>query len=260
MKKRICIIGLTQELVAEITQSFDGMFIHHESSVPQIIVDKGQLLVERNNGAGMLPVDKVIFHGIFPNDFDLLTGLSIWDGPCYPNAHAMMNCRLKLPCLARALKVSKFNSQRGFITAQTSIKIKEERVAKWGNWHCGENKAKFNTSWTSEEASVLEPFFEGESVRVVIIGEQQMQIKLEGKDWLKSIHDNTANFMEIDQELLEDTLNIKEAFGMDMIANDYIVGTNGEKHLLEVNHIPNVTRFEKLQQLYIDEIKIWINQ
>lgn len=258
MRRRISVIGLGKELFSVIKENYFGPMIHHEL-IPKFMINRGQLFIEKSNGVGMLPVDKVVFHGIFENDFDLITGLAIWGGPCYPNAMAMMNCRLKAPCLARALQVSRFNSQRGFISPDTSIHANETTVAKWGNWHCGENKAKFNEEWKSNEAAIIEPFFEGQSVRIVSIGDHHMQIKLEGENWLKSIHDNTADFMEIDEELLADTLHIKKAFNMQMIANDYIVGTEGTKHLLEVNHIPNVTRFEALQKLYLSEVTSWIN-
>jgi hypothetical protein len=258
MKQRICIIGLEPSLATEIKKNYFGPVIYHEL-IPKFVVNQGKLYIEKNNGVGMLSVDKVIFHGIFENDFDLITGLSIWDGPCYPNAHAMMNCRLKLPCLARALKFSKFNSSRGLISPQTSINVKQLTVAKWGNWHCGENKAKFDQGWESPEAAIIEPFFEGESVRIVSIGSTNLQIKLEGQDWLKSIHDDKAAFMDIDQELLEDTLNIKKAFGMSMIANDYIVGNDGKRHLLEVNHIPNISRFDLLKSTYLEEVIKWVN-
>lgn len=258
MGKRICIIGLNREVVDQIKQNFFGSVIHHDF-IPKIIVSKGILYVERSKGPGMLPVDKVIFHGIFENDFDLITGLSIWGGDCFPNAFAMMNCRLKLPCLARALNVSNFSSQRGFISPDTTINSTDITVSKWGNWHCGENKHKFKGEWKSTEASVLEPFYEGDSVRIVSIGEVNLQIKLEGSSWLKSIHDESAHFMPINPVLLEDTLKIKKAFGMNMIANDYIVGTDGTIHLLEVNHIPNVDRFEKLRSIYIEEVVKWLN-
>lgn len=258
MNKRICIIGLERSLAAEIKENYFGPVIYHEL-IPKFVVNQGKLFVEKSSGVGMLSVDKVIFHGIFENDFDLITGLSIWGGACYPNAHAMMNCRLKLPCLARALKISKFNSARGLISPQTSMRVKELTVAKWGNWHCGENKAKFDHEWESPEAAIIEPFFEGESVRIVSIGTTHLQIKLEGQDWLKSIHDDKAAFMDIDQALLEDTLAIKKAFGMSMIANDYIVAADGTKHLLEVNHIPNISRFAQLKSTYLEEVIKWVN-
>lgn len=257
MAKRICTIGLHKREQDLISKTHFGPIIHHDV-VPKIIVNKGILYVEKRNGVALLPVDKVVYHGIYEEDMDFITGLAIWGGDCFPNAFAMMNCRLKLPCLARALRVSKFNSLRGFISKNTEINAKNELVAKWGNWHCGENKHRFTGHWKSENPSVIEPFFEGEAVRVVIVGKHAFQIKLEGKSWLKSIHDETANFMEMDRELFEDTLNIKNEFGMDIIANDYIVGNDGQKHLLEVNHIPNVTRFEPLRAAYVETVLEWI--
>jgi len=259
MTKRIAIIGLHPPEYKIVRQSYFGPIIHHVF-LPKIIVKNGNLFVEKSNGAGMLKVNKVVFHGIYENDLDLITGLALWGGPCYPNALAMMNCRLKLPCLARAMQISRFNSQRGFISGDTEINSLTESVAKWGNWHCGENKHRFSGHWKSGEAAVLEPFFQGEAVRIVIIGNQHWQIKLEGKSWLKSIHDESADFMPVDAELLADTQTIQKEMGLDIIANDYIVGDDGQKHLLEVNHIPNVTRFDELRTAYLETISNWIQQ
>lgn len=259
MTKRICVIGVEQLEYKAIRKAHFGPMVHHET-VPKIMVKNGVLYVERSNGVGMLPVDKVVFHGIYENDFDLITGLAIWGGPCFPNAYAMMDCRLKLPCLVRALKISRFGHPRGFLTKNTEMNTENELVAKWGNWHCGENKHRFTGNWTNDEPAVLEPFFAGSSVRIVIIGDRHWQIKLEGKDWLKSIHDDSADFMEVDAELLADTRKIQTEMSMDIIANDYIVGDNGEKYLLEVNHIPNMTRFQELREAYIETISEWIQE
>lgn len=160
MKKRLAIIGLNKGIAQEIKRNFFGPIITHET-IPKFLVYKGKLFIERSNGVGMLPVDKVIFHGIFENDFDFITALAIWGGDCFPNAMAMMNCRLKLPCLARALQMTKYNSKRGMLSPNTAINVNEETVAKWGNWHCGENKAKFSANWKSEEAAIIEPFLKG---------------------------------------------------------------------------------------------------
>ncbi len=226
--------------------------------VPKIFVSKGQLFVERSNGSRLLPVDQVLFYGIFENDFDLLTGLSIWGGDCYPNPVALMNCRLKLPCLARAMQYTRFASKRGFISPDLEVKGDSGQVIKWGNWHCGENKTRLKGRWQHKEAAILEPFFEGQAVRLAMIGDQYWQIKLEGEDWLKYIHHHKADFMEVDTELLADTAQIRQKMGLDLIANDYIVGADGQKHLLEVNHIPNVTHFDALKNAYIQSIQDWL--
>ena len=76
-------------------------------------------------------------------------------------------------------------------------------------------------------------------MRVLIIGDKAWQIRLEGDERLKSIHAPDAAFMEIDPELLEDTERVRKGFGLELVANDYVVGEDGSRHLLEVNHIPN---------------------
>lgn len=66
--------------------------------------------------------------------------------------------------------------------------------------------------------------------------------------------------MPVDEELLEDTRTLQRAFGLEVIANDYIVGEQGTKHLLEGNHIPNVTRFPEIWEAYRDYVVTWIQQ
>jgi hypothetical protein len=172
----------------------------------------------------------------------------------------MMDARLKFPCLIRALQHSRFGMPRDFASAQAYYSASHERVAKWGNWHCGENKERFTGSWSGQEAAIIEPFLDGEAVRVVIIGDKAWQIKLEGDNWLKSIHHGSADFMPLDTDLAEDTENIRRAFGLEIVANDYIVGHDGSKHLLEMNHIPNVTRFPELWDAYVDFVVDWVEK
>jgi hypothetical protein len=205
----------------------------------------------------MLPVSKVIYHGIYEDDLDFIAALALWGGECLPNARAMMDCRLKLPCLVRALEYTQFGDVRGYVSPYARFDSETERVAKWGNWHCGENKERFTGSWTAEQPSIVEPFLQGQAVRGVIVGEHYWQIRLEGDDWLKSIHHAKAAFMDVDEELMCDTWQVKDGFGLEIIANDYIVADDGTKHLLEVNHILNVTRFPEIWEAYRDFAVEW---
>jgi hypothetical protein len=258
MTEYMCVVGLDEPEVADLQTQVEQPLISHVA-LPRIVVKDGQLWVEGMRGPRMLPVSKMVFHGIYENDLDFITGLALWNGPCLPNAHAMMDCRLKLPCLARALRYTRFGSPRDFVMPGAHYDAAgQEQIAKWGNWHCGENKTRFTGLWTAEESSIVEPYFEGQAVRVVLIGDYCAQIRLEGDSWLKSIHHADAAFMDIDAELLEDTRTIREAFGLEIIANDYLVGNDGSKHLLEVNHIPNVTRFPEIWSVYRDYVAAWL--
>jgi hypothetical protein len=259
MTDYVCLVGLDETESSALEERLGVPAIAH-LTLPRILVKDGQLWAEAPRGVRMLPVSRVVYHGIFEDDFDFIAGLALWGGACYPNARAMLDCRLKFACLVRALQYTRFGAPaRGYASAYTRIEGEAEQVAKWGNWHCGENKARFRGSWTGEENAIIEPFIEGQAVRVVIVGDCAWQIRLAGNDWLKSIHHNDAALMEIHEELLEDTRAVQAGFGLEIIANDYIVTEHGTKHLLEVNHIPNVTRFPEIREAYLDAVVKWVN-
>lgn len=66
--------------------------------------------------------------------------------------------------------------------------------------------------------------------------------------------------MPIDEELLADTQNLAKHFNLDVIGVDYMVSSTGEKHLLEVNHIPNVTIFPFINEAYLRYAIEWCNK
>ena len=262
-KKRILVIGLEENEVRAIKESvgIDFLVVHYDM-LPNVKLVKGQLFVESPSVPNKyLPVDKVIFHGIYEKDYDFITLLALWNGPCLPNASGMMDLRQRIPGLARALKVSKFSGiKRSMILGNQEFFSPTEVVAKWGIWHCGEDKAKFNGNWTSVEPSVIEDYIEGEAVRIMIVGEKYWQIKLTGETWLKSIHNEGSGQMTINQELLEDSKNISKHFSLLTVGVDYIVGANGENYLLEVNHIPNVTVFPFVNEAFLEFASIWVTE
>lgn len=258
MKRYIMLVGLEESESTTIREIMDVPMITH-LIIPKIRVTDGELWAETGRGSQMVAISALLYHGIYENDLDFITGLAFWGGHCLPNPIGMMDLRLKLPGLVRALKHTRFGMARGFASANTRIPAEGlERVAKWGNWHCGENKERFSESWQGDSTSVIEAFLNGQAVRVVIIGDHHWQIKLEGDDWLKSIHHDSADFIDVDTELLADTKAIQSAFGLEIIANDYMVMPDGSKYLLEVNHIPNVTRFPELREAYINYAVVWL--
>jgi len=258
--KRVLVVGFDDREFEALRNHLDMPLLRHYVP-PRIQVIDGQLAVENPNAyLQFLSVSQVVFHGIYEDDWDFILGLTVWGGPTLPRAHSMMDSRLKIPCLLRALQFTQFGQAlRGFLSANTPIQRETMTVAKWGNWHCGENKDRFRGGWQpTEQAVLLEPYFEGDAVRVVIIGNQAWQIRLTGETWLKSIHPADADFMPLDDELLADTQNLANGLGLEIIATDYIWGTDGQKHLLEVNHIPNITRFEPIRQAYLDYVVGWV--
>lgn len=256
MNDRTLLIGFDELEAAALTERLECECISHEM-LPRIVVKRGQLFVESLDGFRSLRVSRVVFHGIFEFDLEFLAGLALWGGPCFPNAAAMMDCRLRLPCLVHALRFTRFAGQRGYASPEAEYESEAETVAKWGNWHCGENKERFTGSWLAKEPTLFEPFVVGEAVRVVILGREARQIRLTGKDWRKSVHGDGAEFMAADPELVADTHAIRKGLGLDIIANDYMVSASGP-YLLEVNHIPSVTCFPELWDEYMEVVAAWV--
>ncbi len=256
MDERILLIGFDASESAELAERLPYECVSHEM-LPRIVVERGQLFVVSSTSERYLRVSRVVFHGIFEHDLEFLAGLALWGGLCFPNPTAMMNCRLRLPCLVHALKFTKFGGEpRGFASTYGNYTAEKESVAKWGNWHCGENKVRFNGEWVAQEPTLIEPFVVGDAVRLLIIGEPR-QIRLTGTGWLKSVHGDGANFMPADPALVEDTRAIQQGLGLDIIANDYMLSESGP-YLLEVNHIPSVTCFPELWQEYVNVVAEWI--
>lgn len=254
---RLLVVGLDGPEIADLKHRHPAPAIYHPL-LPQIRLDDGRLLVERASGPGMLPVDRVVFHGIFADDYDFLTALALWGGPCLPSARGLLDCRERLPCLARALKVTRFGHMpRSWATRGQTVERASDTVAKWGNWHCGENKHRFTGTYTASEPTILEPFIVGEAVRIALVGAHAWQIRLAGDDWLHSIHHPRAAFMPIDDELLADTRALSHTLGLEVIGVDYMVGADGQKHLLEVNHAANVTVFPEIREAFLDLVAAW---
>jgi hypothetical protein len=232
------------------------------AGLPRLQVDAGRLLVEHASiRDAFVPVERVIFHGIFENDFDAITALALWGGPCLPNARGMMDCRLRLPCLVRSLAVSRFNTlPRGYADRDTTVTSSSPRVAKWGNWHCGANKAKFAGEWTAPEPSVIEEFIDGRAVRIMLLRDHAWQVEMAGEDWLRSIHHADARLTAIDPELLADAQTLRAYFGLEWIGVDYMIAADGARHLLEVNHIPNVTIFPEMREAFLAFAAAWASR
>jgi hypothetical protein len=254
----ILLVGLDEPETAELRSRLDRPILTFES-LPRIRVDRGMLLVEHPHAMNhFVPVDRVVFHAIFEDDFDFLAALALWGGPCLPGARGMMDLRHRLPGLVRTLAVTRFGkTARGYADRGTSVVAEPEQVAKWGNWHCGEDKSRFTGLWTADQPTLFEEHVDGEAVRIVLVGEHAWQVRMTGDGWLKSIHHRDAAFMPIDPELLDDTRNLAAHIGLEVVGVDYIVGLEGSRHLLEDNHVPNVTVLPEVRAAYLDLVVNW---
>ena len=254
----ILIVGLDEPETAELRGRLDRQVLAFEN-LPRILLDRGRLSVEHPHVMDhFVPVGRVVIHAIFEDDFDFIAALALWGGPCLPDARGMMDLRHRLPGLVRTLAVTRFGqTPRGYADRGTSVVAEGERVAKWGEWHCGEGKARFSGDWTAGEPTLFEEYVEGEAVRIVLVGERAWQVRMAGDGWLKSIHHPGAAFKPIDPELLDDARLLAAHFGLATCGVDYMVAPDGSRHLLEVNHVPNVTVLAQVRSAYLDLVVDW---
>ncbi len=254
------LIGLERTEVSEIRSRVRAPLIAVETP-PKLQLRGGELYFFHRGLWDLAgPVSKVVFHGIYENDLPTLAALALWGGPCLPGAHGMLDCRPRIPNLARCRRVSRFAAlPRGYADAGTTFPADGPTVAKWGEGHCGEGKEVVTGGRECDEPTLFEQFLKGDAVRVQVIGNAAFQVRLAGEDWKKSLHHPAADLTEPDAELVEDTRRMQAHFGLEVCAADYIVTPDGGKHLLELNHIPNVTQFAEMREAYLDLVCGWLD-
>lgn len=259
--ERVLLVGIEREVHPLITRRLDCPFFVAET-LPVIRVEDGVLLVQRTGGlggSGFLPVTHVLYHGIFETDFDFITALAIWRGHCLPSALGMMRARPRIPCLVEALQVTKFaGGPKGFAFRGQTINAPSVRVAKFGQMHCGEGKDKFEGRRLCDSPTLVEPFVDGRAIRIMAIGPKHWQIRLEGSDWKKSIHAESAAFETPRDDLVADTRALMKHFNLEVTGVDYMIDKESSPVLLEVNHIPNVDRFDEVRDAYVDYAIEWL--
>jgi hypothetical protein len=256
---RMLTIGLERPEVNELLGRVSLPVIAHDM-LPKVQIRRGELFALHPDREQFVHISKVIFHGIFEDDLPTLAALALWGGPCLPGAHGMLDCRPRIANLARVRRVSRFASlPRGYADANTTFPVNDDMVAKWGEWHCGEGKERVSDAHAVTEPTLFEPFLAGTAVRVQLIGPKAFQLTLGGDGWKKSIHGEDTVFTDPDPELVDDTRRLAEHFGLPVCATDYMVTASGERHLLELNHIPNVTQFAEMRTAYLDFAAEWAN-
>jgi hypothetical protein len=107
--------GLDEPETTELQRRLHRPVLAFET-LPRTRADPGRLLVEHPHFMDhFVPVERVAYHAIFEDDFDFLTALALWGGPCLSGARWMMDLRLRLPGLVRAVAVTLFGSiTRGY--------------------------------------------------------------------------------------------------------------------------------------------------
>lgn len=171
--------------------------------------------------------------------------------PCWPNPHVLKKMLDRYDVLLEC-------SQAGFIDHDifvddkftTTPLLHFPHVLKMGNVHRGEGKYLIND--VSDYPSItgkfsIEPFFKGDSIRSLIIGDDTFGIKVDNEtSWIKNSSGADINEYKLSNEIIDHSRQIAKHFGLDVAGVDYIVNKEGH-HFLEINQYPGLSGFDHIQ-------------
>ncbi len=262
MDERVTLlVGYDAPEASQLADAIDGPVVVSEM-LPRVRLDAGELLVSDPRRFGPpRPVGRVLYHALYDIEPEIafVTTLALWGGPCLPNPLGMLLARPRASNLAVARKASHFAAlPRTYLPSGGAFTAESPTVAKWGEWHCGEGKEVFTGERHFDQPTLLEPFVSADAVRVQVVGDRAWQIRLGGADWKKSIHHPTAAIEPPDPRLVDDVQRVMDAFALELGASDFVVAPDGTPHLLEFNHIPNVTQFTEVWTGYLAFATRWL--
>lgn len=116
-------------------------------------------------------------------------------------------------------------------------------VLKVGDEHRGEGKylihrAEDIPQW--EGIATAEPYFEGDSVRVLLLGDAVFGVMIHNEGhWIKNSAGARMEAWEPSADIVEHARRAKSLFGLEIAGIDYVVGRDGF-HFIELNPFPRV--------------------
>jgi hypothetical protein len=116
-------------------------------------------------------------------------------------------------------------------------------VLKVGEEHRGEGKFLIRSAadisrW--EGVATMEPFFDGESVRVLLVGDEAFGVRIRNEgSWIKNSAGASVEPWAPDPALVAHARRAMQLFGLDIAGIDYVIDQGGP-HFIEINPFPRV--------------------
>ncbi|MCU0654493.1 MAG: hypothetical protein MUF64_04140 [Polyangiaceae bacterium] len=161
--------------------------------------------------------------------------------PCWPDPARLLAASVRHEVLARCVAAGLVAHPvvQSLPTARPLLPF--PYVLKVGDLHRGEGKhlirsAEDIPSW--EGVATAEPFFEGESVRVLLIDEEAFGATVRNESsWIKNASGAVVEPWQPPDALVEHARRVASLFALSVVGVDYILTREGA-HLLEVNPFP----------------------
>jgi glutathione synthase/RimK-type ligase-like ATP-grasp enzyme len=167
--------------------------------------------------------------------------------PCWPNPKILRAMSDRHETLRKCVEAGLVDHQVSFPTHAGDIEGPFPCVLKMGQGHRGQDKFLIRSSQdipVLNDSATVEPFFRGDSVRILIIGARQWLIEYENPDsWIKNsagAHSRLLSEVFLDDPLVVHARRCHDLFGLQVSGVDYVVDWDGCPHFLEINQFPGL--------------------
>jgi len=163
--------------------------------------------------------------------------------PCWPSPAALYAVSDRHAALARCLSAGLVDHPvvQSEFTREPLLPF--PYVLKVGEEHRGEGKY-FISSYSDiprwEGLATAEPFFRGESVRVLLLGDRAFGVRIKNENsWIKNSPGATFEPFTPDEALVAHARRAAELFSLEIAGVDYVIDGHGP-HFIELNPFPRV--------------------
>jgi hypothetical protein len=252
-------IGLDDHLATRVPEVVDARVVSYPV-VPQCWALDGKVFVESARVAGRwLQPDGVVFYSYFENADLARRAIALSSTPSYPDVSKTLPHDDQIVSLLLASQADGGSVARGFAGPGRQVTFEGERVFKWSNRHCGDDKAKQAAPFVSNEPTLIEPFLEGTSERILLVGDAVWNLDYESSDWRKNVGSVVRARTTPDRDLVSRARRTAQALGLRVVGVDYLVASSGPA-LLEINAYPGLTDAPGAEDAFLAEISAWWNR
>lgn len=237
MTPLIVTVGLSIDQSSFIKESVDARVVAYPGPVAAYSVDGGFHIESRTVSGRFLRPDAVVYYSYFDQAHDFRQALALSRIPTFPDVrHTIIHDQRPISFMLANMADPNPRHDSGFMPRGTTIELAQPSVAKWSDKHCGDGKAIVSGAWTAAESSLIEPYWEGESQRVLRVGERYWQLSYQSADWRKNVDADVCE-IDLDPALVDRTRQLTSRLNLEVAGVDFLVSPSGSR-LLEVNAYP----------------------
>jgi glutathione synthase/RimK-type ligase-like ATP-grasp enzyme len=169
--------------------------------------------------------------------------------PCYPPVDILIRMSDRHAVLQECCDAG-FVSHPVQFSCDNFIEVPFPCVLKVGQGHCGtgkhllRDKSDITQMQPFQNTVTIEPFFEGCSVRILIIGNRTFGIRVNNSDsWIANTAGAEIEPFDPCSSLIKHAQAVRKHFGLDIAGVDYILTPNSW-HFLEINQYPGLDAYD----------------